>query len=202
MSKVCEYKLTREEEIELFENLDEAAKERICESMIGLVKSNAYKWRAITEGSIEDCEGLCWIGVMNAINKFDPYNEKGARFSTYAALMMKSVLWKFNRDHHSRTMPAFNFTDVMVREWAYEEDRTIDDYLKSRTDYDADIRCENKLKRFGEMLKGLEDPLMYKIFTFKCKDTSQPKIAELLDICQPSISRRITKMRKMYNDFE
>lgn len=203
MNKACKYKLTREEELKLFSNLNEEAKERICESMVGIVKNFAKKWKIITEGSYEDCEGLCWLAVMEAINKYDPHNEYGACFNTYAYSAILGRLRRYRRDHFNRIFPADTFSDVIchMQNNGVSEQRSLDDYIESNIDLDDDVRYDLKIHRLEEHLKEKDNDLL-KIFKHRLNSLPQTEIAKKTGISQVTVSRKLAKIKKIYNEFE
>jgi RNA polymerase primary sigma factor len=84
--------LTVQEEIELTERIrggDERARERMIEANLRLVVSIArhYNCRGMTFEDVVQ-EGI--LGLMSAINKFDP--TKGFRFSTYATYWIRQAI--------------------------------------------------------------------------------------------------------------
>jgi RNA polymerase nonessential primary-like sigma factor len=89
----------------------EAAKQRMVEANLGLVGAIVNKLAQPGERSREDLfqEGV--IGLMRAVDRFDP-NKIGFRFATYAGLRIKTEIWRAKRTDQLIRLPR-NVTDEL-----------------------------------------------------------------------------------------
>lgn len=63
---------------------------------MGLVRKVAYSYRAKSTVALEDLEQVGTIGLINAINKFDP--DRGYKLSTYAVPLIRGEILHYLRD--------------------------------------------------------------------------------------------------------
>lgn len=115
---VVEYKKTKDKEL-----LD-----KIIEQQMKLIVKIAKKYTKVNTGRYDICdliqEGV--LGVMRAVNKFDPDNADSNLFSTYSTHWIRSFIGRFT----NKADFAFNGSDnslyTMKRYFAYLRDRTDD----------------------------------------------------------------------------
>ncbi|MGN0658914.1 MAG: sigma-70 family RNA polymerase sigma factor [Emergencia sp.] len=74
---------------------DQTAREILCEQNTGLVKKIALKFAA-GDLEIDDLIQIGYIGLLKAVNKFEP--EYGVMFSTYAVPMIMGEIRRYFRD--------------------------------------------------------------------------------------------------------
>ena len=78
------------------QNGDEEALSLLCEQNTGLVKKMALKFTT-SEYEAEDLIQIGYIGLLKAVNKFQP--EFNVMFSTYAVPIIMGELKRFFRDN-------------------------------------------------------------------------------------------------------
>ena len=95
--------LTPEEEHELavryVEENDEEAGRHLITSNLRLVVKMAFKFHS-QWANVLDLIQQGNIGLMQALNKYDPYNETNTRFSTYAAYWIRSCIYNYIKDNY------------------------------------------------------------------------------------------------------
>jgi RNA polymerase sigma-B factor len=75
---------------------DRAARAELIERFLPLARRLAHRYRGDAV-SLEDLEQVACIGLVNAIDRFDP--ERGVRFSTFAVPSILGELKRHFRDH-------------------------------------------------------------------------------------------------------
>jgi len=95
--------LTPEEEHELavryLEDGDEAAGKQLVKSNLRLVVKMAFKFHS-QWANVLDLIQQGNMGLMQALGKYDPYNETKTRFSTYAAYWVRSCIYNYIKDNY------------------------------------------------------------------------------------------------------
>ena len=93
--------LTQEEEhalaVRYMEDGDEEAGSNI-KSNLRLVVKMAFKFHSCT--NVLDLIQQGNMGLMQALGKYDPYNETNTRFSTYAAYWVRSCIYNYIKDNY------------------------------------------------------------------------------------------------------
>ena len=102
LSEISKYKLlTREQEKELgilvLEHGDKDAAYRLVTSNLRLVVKIALEFQRVWMQNLLDLIQEGNIGLMQAVNKFDPY--KNVKFSYYASFWIKAYILKFIMDN-------------------------------------------------------------------------------------------------------
>lgn len=95
--------LTQEEEHELavryMEEGDEEAGKQLIKSNLRLVVKMAFKFHS-QWANVLDLIQQGNMGLMQALGKYDPYNETNTRFSTYAAYWVRSCIYNYIKDNY------------------------------------------------------------------------------------------------------
>ena len=95
--------LTPEEEYDLavryIEEDDEEAGRQLVTSNLRLVVKMAFKFHS-QWANVLDLIQQGNIGLMQALNKYDPYNETSTRFSTYASYWIRSCIYNYIKDNY------------------------------------------------------------------------------------------------------
>ncbi len=95
--------LSPEEEHELavryLEDGDEDAGKQLVQSNLRLVVKMAFKFHS-QWANVLDLIQQGNMGLMQALSKYDPYNETSTRFSTYAAYWVRSCIYNYIKDNY------------------------------------------------------------------------------------------------------
>ena len=95
--------LTPEEEhalaVQYIEHGDEQAGKQLVQSNLRLVVKMAFKFHS-QWANVLDLIQQGNMGLMQALNKYDPYNETNTRFSTYAAYWVRSCIYNYIKDNY------------------------------------------------------------------------------------------------------
>ncbi len=190
--------LTSEEESELLGRLgtDESISQVLIERNLRLVVYIAKKFEN-TNADIEDLISIGTIGLIKAINTFDP--TKNIKLATYASRCIENEILMFIRKNSSRR------TDLSIDEplrvdWDGNE-LLLSDVLFSGDDevYDAVEHDEDYmlLRRAVESLPERERVIITLRFgLYGGNERTQAEVAEMLGISQSYISRLEKKILK------
>jgi len=95
--------LTPEEEHELavkyLQDGDEEAGSKLITSNLRLVVKMAFKFHS-QWANVLDLIQQGNMGLMQALQKYDPYNDTNTRFSTYAAFWVRSCIYNYIKDNY------------------------------------------------------------------------------------------------------
>lgn len=95
--------LSQEEEhalaVRYLEEGDEAAGKQLVKSNLRLVVKMAFKFHS-QWANVLDLIQQGNMGLMQALSKYDPYNETNTRFSTYAAYWVRSCIYNYIKDNY------------------------------------------------------------------------------------------------------
>lgn len=194
--------LSREEEGVLVSELkkgDPLVKQMLVERNLRLVVYIARKFDN-TGVQLEDLIGIGSIGLIKAVNTFDP--EKKIKLATYASRCIENEILMFLRRNH-RTRTEVSFDEPLNVDWDGNEllladvVGTDDDVIEK--DIEAYVERE-LLSEALEMLSDRERTIMELRFGLKGgEEMTQKEVADLLGISQSYISRlekRIIKRLK------
>jgi RNA polymerase sigma-32 factor len=78
---------------------DEEAGKKLVTSNLRLVVKMAYKFHS-QWANVLDLIQQGNIGIMQALNKYDPFNETRTRFSSYAAYWIRSCIYNYIKDNY------------------------------------------------------------------------------------------------------
>lgn len=194
--------LSREEEGVLVSELkkgDPLVKQMLVERNLRLVVYIARKFDN-TGIQLEDLIGIGSIGLIKAVNTFDP--EKKIKLATYASRCIENEILMFLRRNH-RTRTEVSFDEPLNVDWDGNEllladvVGTEDDVIEK--DIEAYVERE-LLSEALEMLSDRERTIMELRFGLNGgEEMTQKEVADLLGISQSYISRlekRIIKRLK------
>ena len=95
--------LSQEEEhalaVRYIEEGDEEAGKQLVKSNLRLVVKMAFKFHS-QWANVLDLIQQGNMGLMQALGKYDPYNETNTRFSTYAAYWVRSCIYNYIKDNY------------------------------------------------------------------------------------------------------
>jgi RNA polymerase sporulation-specific sigma factor len=198
--------LTREEEEYLLEKLpsgDEAIRSVLIERNLRLVVYIARKFEN-TGINIEDLVSIGTIGLIKAVNTFDP--EKKIKLATYASRCIENEILMFlRRNNKVRTEVSFDEplnvdwdgNELLLSDVLGTENDTIYRNIEEQVDrnllYKALDKLSERERKIMELRFGLQDG----------KEMTQKDVADLLGISQSYISRLekriIKRLRKEFN---
>jgi RNA polymerase sporulation-specific sigma factor len=198
--------LTREEEAYLLERLpggDESVRAMLIERNLRLVVYIARKFEN-TGLNIEDLVSIGTIGLIKAVNTFDPH--KKIKLATYASRCIENEILMFLR-RNNKLRSEVSFDEPLNVDWdgnelllsdvlGTESDtiyRNLEDEVDRTLLYDALDKLTEREKRIMELRFGLHTG----------EEMTQKDVADLLGISQSYISRlekRILKrLQKEFN---
>ncbi|PWK04947.1 RNA polymerase sigma-29 (SigE) subunit [Tumebacillus permanentifrigoris] len=198
--------LTREEEEFLLEKLptkDEAVRAVLIERNLRLVVYIARKFEN-TGINIEDLVSIGTIGLIKAVNTFDP--EKKIKLATYASRCIENEILMFLR-RNNKIRSEVSFDEPLNVDWdgnelllsdvlGTENDtiyRDLEEQVDRKLLYKALEKLTERERKIMEMRFGLTDG----------KEMTQKDVADLLGISQSYISRLekriIKRLRKEFN---
>lgn len=198
--------LTREEEEYLLEKLptkDEAVRAVLIERNLRLVVYIARKFEN-TGINIEDLVSIGTIGLIKAVNTFDP--EKKIKLATYASRCIENEILMFLR-RNNKIRSEVSFDEPLNVDWdgnelllsdvlGTENDtiyRNIEEQVDRKLLYKALEKLTERERKIMEMRFGLTNG----------KEMTQKDVADLLGISQSYISRLekriIKRLRKEFN---
>lgn len=184
--------LTREEEAYLIDRLpngDEAVRAMLIERNLRLVVYIARKFEN-TGVNIEDLVSIGTIGLIKAVNTFDP--SKKIKLATYASRCIENEILMFLR-RNNKLRSEVSFDEPLNVDWdgnelllsdvlGTENDtiyRNLEDEVDRTLLYDALEKLSDREKRIMELRFGLRSG----------EEMTQKDVADLLGISQSYISR-------------
>jgi RNA polymerase sporulation-specific sigma factor len=198
--------LTREEEEYLLDKLpsgDEAIRTILIERNLRLVVYIARKFEN-TGIHIEDLVSIGTIGLIKAVNTFDP--EKKIKLATYASRCIENEILMFLR-RNNKVRSEVSFDEPLNVDWdgnelllsdvlGTENDtiyRNIEEQVDRKLLYKALDKLNERERKIMELRFGLANG----------KEMTQKDVADLLGISQSYISRLekriIKRLRKEFN---
>ncbi len=100
-------------------NPSPALRNRLVEMNIGLARSIAHQLSKNTTEPYEDLEQVASLGLMAAVERFDP--DKGLRFSTYAIPTIKGKVLQYLRDKGATIRIPQNLQDLYIKKAKTED---------------------------------------------------------------------------------
>jgi RNA polymerase sigma-B factor len=100
-------------------NPSSALRNRLVEMNIGLARSIAHQLSKNTTEPYEDLEQVASLGLMAAVERFDP--DKGLRFSTYAIPTIKGKVLQYLRDKGATIRIPQNLQDLYIKKAKTED---------------------------------------------------------------------------------
>jgi len=198
--------LTREEEEYLLQRLpsgDEAVRSMLIERNLRLVVYIARKFEN-TGINIEDLVSIGAIGLIKAVNTFDP--EKKIKLATYASRCIENeILMHLRRNNKTRTEVSFD--EPLNIDWDGNE-LLLSDVLGTENDTiyrNIEEQVDRKLlQKALEKLSERERVIMELRFGLADgEEKTQKDVADMLGISQSYISRLekriIKRLRKEFN---
>ncbi len=194
--------LTSEEEKELIEKLrlgDEEIRSILIERNLRLVVYIARKFEN-TGISVEDLISIGTIGLIKAVNTFDP--EKNIKLATYASRCIENEILMYLR-RNSKIRAEISFDEPLNIDWDGNE-LLLSDILGTENDLiyheiEAEVEKELLQSAMGK-LNNREKQIMELRFGLKGGgEKTQKEVADILGISQSYISRlekRIVKRLK------
>lgn len=198
--------LTREEEEFLLGKLpsgDEAVRAVLIERNLRLVVYIARKFEN-TGINIEDLVSIGTIGLIKAVNTFDP--QKKIKLATYASRCIENEILMFLR-RNNKIRSEVSFDEPLNVDWDGNElllsdvlgtdndtiYRNIEEQVDRKLLYKALDKLSDRERRIMELRFGLQDGV----------EMTQKDVADLLGISQSYISRLekriIKRLRKEFN---
>ncbi len=198
--------LTREEEAHLLSKLssgDSAVRAMLIERNLRLVVYIARKFEN-TGINIEDLVSIGTIGLIKAVNTFDP--EKKIKLATYASRCIENEILMFLR-RNNKVRSEVSFDEPLNIDWDGNElllsdvlgtendiiDRSIEEEVEKKLLHKALHKLSEREKTIMELRFGLKDG----------EEKTQKDVADLLGISQSYISRLekriIKRLRKEFN---
>lgn len=200
-SEVLPPPLTRDEESTLLERLgsgEKSVKGVLIERNLRLVVYIARKFEN-TGVSIEDLVSIGTIGLIKAVNTFDP--SKNIKLATYASRCIENEILMYLR-RNNKTKAEVSFDEPLNTDWDGNE-LLLSDVLGQESDVIKYIEEEVDralLKGALERLTGREKRIMELRFGLKDgREKTQKEVADVMGISQSYISRlekRILKKLK------
>lgn len=190
-SEVLPPPLTRDEETSLLERLEEgdhAVKGVLIERNLRLVVYIARKFEN-TGVAIEDLVSIGTIGLIKAVNTFDP--AKKIKLATYASRCIENEILMYLR-RNSKTRAEVSFDEPLNTDWDGNE-LLLSDVLGTESDIIKYIEEEvdrSLLKGALERLPGREKRIMELRFGLDDgREKTQKEVADAMGISQSYISR-------------
>lgn len=198
--------LTREEEEHLLSKLssgDHAVRAMLIERNLRLVVYIARKFEN-TGINIEDLISIGTIGLIKAVNTFDP--EKKIKLATYASRCIENEILMFLR-RNNKIRSEVSFDEPLNIDWDGNElllsdvlgtendtiSRGIEEDVEKKLLYKALHKLNEREKTIMELRFGLKDG----------EEKTQKDVADMLGISQSYISRLekriIKRLRKEFN---
>lgn len=172
-------------------------KNKLAEENLGLVYSvinKEFTYEKTTESDRENYIEEGMIGLAKAINTFNP--SKGAKFSTYAYICIKSEINSYvrKRNNHKRKINYVckNSIDEYIK--GDEEGLTFKDLMiYEKDDYTSKVDLEHLLK----VLKKIEIEIydIRKIIIKKSEGYKNIEIAKMIGVEKNTIKHRIDKAK-------
>jgi RNA polymerase sporulation-specific sigma factor len=198
--------LTRDEESELLAKLrgdDGPVRAMLIERNLRLVVYIARKFEN-TGINIEDLISIGTIGLIKAVNTFDP--DKKIKLATYASRCIENEILMYLR-RNNRTRSEISFDEPLNMDWDGNE-LLLSDVLGTENDLTTrNIEDQTDRKLLFSALDKLSDrEKVIMTLRFGLKDgeeKTQKDVADLLGISQSYISRLekriISRLRKEFN---
>lgn len=140
----------------------------------------AYKDDIIQEGM---------VGLVKAAKNFDP--SKGFKFATFAVRCIRNEMFMFMRSLRK----SWN-TEVSLYTVVGQDKEGNETYLEDTLeDVEHDPQRETEKKLLQEFLAS-QKPSDRQIAEYICQGYTQREIAQKMQMLQPTVSRRISKLKK------
>ena len=144
--------LTPEEEHDLairyLEEGDDEAGKQLVTSNLRLVVKMAFKFHS-QWANVLDLIQQGNMGLMQALTKYDPYNETNTRFSTYAAYWIRSCIYNYIKDNYR-----------IVRLGSTRHGRRLFDNLRKERDRLIDLGIEPTTKALSDSMQIPEEEIV------------------------------------------
>ncbi len=184
--------LTSDEEIGLIQRLekgDTSVKSVLIERNLRLVVYIARKFESTGVG-IEDLVSIGTIGLIKAVNTFDP--NKKIKLATYASRCIENEILMYLR-RNNKTKSEVSFDEPLNIDWDGNE-LLLSDVLGTDNDIIykyIEEEVDKKLLHLAlQKLSGRERRIMELRFGLNnCEEKTQKEVADLLGISQSYISR-------------
>ena len=169
--------LTKEREKELFEKLDEEARDEIIKSHLKLVLMISKRYSFVKNGLQKDIihEGV--VGLIKAIDRFDP--DFGCRFSTIARFYIQNGIRSFLRE-----LDPFLYVELDV---------DISDGERFRQKQISDIDKSFVLEKVYDLIEDIDD-IDKKILILRYDENKTwRQIGESIGMCHEAVRKRHQK---------
>ncbi|WP_082234253.1 RNA polymerase sporulation sigma factor SigE [Halobacillus massiliensis] len=198
--------LSREEERDLLERLpkgDKAARAMLIERNLRLVVYIARKFEN-TGLNIEDLISIGTIGLIKAVNTFDP--EKKIKLATYASRCIENeILMHLRKSNKLKTEVSFD--EPLNVDWDGNE-LLLSDILGTEEDLitkDIEKKVDKKLLKsaLGQLSNREKEIMELRFGLIGKKEKTQKDVADMLGISQSYISRLEKKIiRRLQREFD
>lgn len=169
------------------------------EEHLGIAQKVAHQYLKHYKGryTYDELESAAFLGLVKASKKFN--NEKGVQFSTYAYLVAEGEIrnmargdkWYFVKRGVYQEMYSLNYVIEP------EHNTEMQDILQDETDIEENAINRVTINKLLDLLSDRDRKIVYLYFY---EQLAQPKISEIMNIAQSSVSRiirdSIKKMRE------
>ena len=132
-------------------------------------------------------EGM--IGLIKAARNFD--KTKGCKFATFAARCIQNEMLMFLRSLNKRASHEISLNTPIGKDWDGNELCLLDVLEDEHGNPEAEID-KSVFNAFMDKQKEKDKQLVAAI----CKGYSQKEIAKKLQVLQPTVSRRLSRLKK------
>ena len=195
----------QQEYLRRYKNGESSLRNVIVEHNLRLVSSLAFSYYNGGLNDLDDIFEVGVIGLLKAIDSYDPDNEKGALFSTYAYKCIVNAINMFIRKNAKDTNKCFTFDFMLANkndkgdesdfEGDYEEKKTyfVDELVDEKADFQEKIIKDSAYSEIRKIVNELQDSrnkeIVMKYYGFDCSPRPQHEIASEYGIAQSQVCR-------------
>ncbi len=191
--KKCLSKETQQEYLKRYKNGESELRNVIVEHNLRLVSLLANSYYNDGLNDLDDIFEIGVIGLLKAIDSYDPDNEKGVLFNSYAGRCISNEINMFIRKKIRNADKCFSYDSMLTSKSNEDTGSTFEVFLMDDVDLEGDYEDKNVRNIIRHMIENISnerDKAILKMFYgFDSKTLTQCEIAEILGLSQSFVSK-------------